>query len=206
MVKRALTIAIVMICVLFQTLGVWSYTYSPANEVEAKEIRTAVQHAYDMLAVANETGNLAVLDDALIDHVAFLQAIGPERQQQLQNSIREILGLDVGSHFGYLTAMRNKMTLRLQGRKLLLEAMAKAKAEQRELTSEELQVLQKQNQGERPTLPNPHLPSKRVIAPEQYQSIEISGDQARAYYDDGIRYETALLVRINGRWYVAGIF
>lgn len=195
----------VTLCVagmFFHASGVWPYR--PANEVEAKEIRAAVHHAYDRLAVANETGNLAVLDDALIDHGSFLQAIGPERQQQLQNSIREILGLDVGSHFGYLTAMRNKMTLRLQGRKLLLEAMAKA--QQRELTSEELQVLQKQNHGEMPTLPNPNLPATRVIAHEQYQSIEISGDQARAYYDDGIRYETALLVRINGRWYVAGIF
>lgn len=183
-----------------------SQSYTPANEVEAKAIMAAIQHAYDAMAIANETGNLAVLDDALIDHWDFLQAIGPEHQRELQDYIHEILGLNVTDNFGYLTAMKNRFTHELQGRKLLQEAKAKAKAESRQLTDQEWQTLKEKNHGELPALPDTHLPKRRIIAPDQYQSIEVKGDKARAVYDDGIRDETAILVRVNGRWLVAGIF
>lgn len=205
--KVAITSFVIILCAggsfLLYSI-VRSQAYTPATEGEAKAIMAAIQHAYDAMAIANETGNLAVLDDALIDHSDFLQAIGPEHQRELQAYIHEILGLNVTDNFGYLTAMKNRFMHELQGRKLLQEA--KAKAESRQLTDQEWQTLKEQNHGEFPALPDTHLPKRRIIAPDQYLSIAVKGDKARAVYDDGIRDETAILVRVNGRWFVAGIF
>lgn len=179
---------------------------SVPDTAESQEIMAAIQHAYDALSTAYETGHMNVLADAFVDHPDFRREIGWAREAELRSYISKITGPKASQDFGYLTAIKNKLTHRLEGEKLLRSAMAKAKTENRELSEAEWQTLIEQNHGERPSLPDPGLPSKRVIQPEQYFSIEINGDKARATYDEGVTGRTALLVRIDGRWYVAGIF
>lgn len=170
------------------------------------EVMAAIQRAYDALSAAYKTGNLNVLSDAFVDHPDFRREIGWAREAELRSYISKITGPKAAQDFGYLTAIKNKLTHRLEGEKLLRSAMAKAKTENRELSEAEWQTLIEQNHGERPALPDPGLPSKRVIQSEQYFSIEINGDKARATYDEGVTGRTAILIRMDGRWYVAGIF
>jgi hypothetical protein len=173
---------------------------------ESHAIMAAIQHAYDALSTAYATGDMNVLADAFVDHPDFRREIGWAREAELRSYINKITGPKAAQDFGYLTAIKNKLTHRLEGEKLLRSAMAKAKTENRELSEAEWQTLIKQNHGERPSLPDPGLPSKRVIQPEQYFSIEINGDKARATYDEGVTGKTAILILIDGRWYVAVIF
>ena len=38
-----------------------------------------------------------------------------------------------------------------------------------------------------------------------YESIEIAGDRATVRYDDGAALQEAILLKIKGQWYIAGI-
>jgi len=82
--------------------------------------------------------------------------------------------------------------------------MERAKAENRELTQEEMNEIAKQNHGTIPALSDlSGPPFKRVL---QYFSLQIHGDTARAVYDEGVTGRTAILVRVDDKWYVVGIF
>jgi hypothetical protein len=100
--------------------------------------------------------------------------------------------------------MKAKRLLQQRGGKLLKTAMEKAKLENRELTPGEWQALAKQNGGMPPGLPNPHPDT--LAQRFTYESLEIDGDKAHLRYENGVSIKNALLVRIKGHWYVAGIF
>jgi hypothetical protein len=172
---------------------------------EAKEIMATIQSAHDALALAYETGQLDVLDEVLIDHPIFLEELGPERKEELRQYIERVSGKEAAQNFGYLTAMKNKITHRRHGAELLAAAQAKATAENRELTEAEWALLTEQNYGRQPSplVSDPGLP-RSVIEAEQYISMEINGDTARVVYER-VKTQTALLVRIDGRWYVASM-
>ena len=199
------TVAIVA-TMLFVISDRRSNAYSSVPDTpESYEIMATIQRAYDALSTAHETGDLDILKDAFVDHPDFRSEIGWAKEAELRNYITKITGAKAAQDFGYLTAITNKISHRLHGEALLRSTMAKAKSESRELSETEWQVLIEKNYGERPSLPDTSLPSRRVIQPEQYFSIEISGEKARAVYDEGVTGRTAILIKIDGRWYVVGI-
>ncbi|RIK43394.1 MAG: hypothetical protein DCC55_05920 [Chloroflexi bacterium] len=170
-------------------------------------MKAAIDRAKEAIAIAQNTGDMHKLKDALVDHPDYLLELQSEQQEELRTFIASVLGSDASKNFGYLTAMKNKITYRLQGEEFVKAAIEQAKAEDREFTNEDLQALAAQN------------PDKYIVWPRtstdfappdstqrMYKSIQIDGDKARAVYDDGIRDKTAILVHIEGRWYVAGIF
>ena len=190
------TVAIVA-TMLFVISDRRSNAYSSVPDTpESYEIMATIQRAYDALSTAHETGDLDVLKDAFVDHPDFRSEIGWAKEAELRNYITRITGAKAAQDFGYLTAITNKISHRLHGEALLRSTMAKAKSESRELSETEWQVLIEKNTS---------LPSRRVIQPEQYFSIEISGEKARAVYDEGVTGRTAILIKIDGRWYVVGI-
>ncbi len=203
--KLLLLVGIVcMGIIVFLVFGQRSKATNIPDTPETREIMATMQRAYEVLTIAHDTEDVNKLSEVFIDDPDFLRAIGPERQTQLQTYIREILGSTASENFGYLTAMKNKITHRLQGEKLLKAALEKAKSENRELTPMEWQKLAEQNHGERPSLPNLEFANnKRQFL---YKSLEIDGDTARAVYDEGVVTRRAILKRINGCWFVAGIF
>ena len=80
--------------------------------------------------------------------------------------------------------------------------MDKAKINNHSLTEEEMEELTKQNYSEQPYLPDSSLPGR---FPLEYVSITIDNDKAYVRYDDGPALQDAILIRVNGRWFVAGI-
>jgi len=110
--------------------------------------------------------------------------------------------------FGYLTSMITKRMNQQYGARLLRTAQEKAKAENRAVTQEEMRQLTEQNYGLEPYLPDQDVqaqstPFKRVLT---YLSVKVEGDKAELRLDDRVKNRKAILVRVDGRWYVAGIF
>lgn len=200
-----LTISAIALSVVF--LGV--VYRQPASAIaipdsaEAREVMAAVQSAYDAIALAHTTENPDKLATAIIDHPDYWNNLDTERQNSVRQYTAEILGAAIPGQGGYLTAMKAKIMHKLAGEKLLKAAMSKASAEKRDLTIVEQQALADPNHGVVPSLRNSDLP-RRVI--NKWLTITIDGDKARAVYDTGIVTRTAILVRIDGHWYVAGIF
>jgi hypothetical protein len=174
---------------------------------EAEEVKAAIQRAKEAIATAQNTGDLHRLEDGLVDHPDYLRQLRPEQQEELRNFIAKILGTEASKNPGYLTAISNKISYRLQGEAFVKAAIEGAKAEGREFTNEDLQSLAAEHPDKHIVWPKSEA-DLALPEPTQrsYKSIEIDGDKARAVYDDGIRDKTAILVRIDGRWYVAGIF
>ena len=79
--------------------------------------------------------------------------------------------------------------------------MEKARSENRQLSSTELQELIKANHGQLPSLGSP-VTGKTILT---FESIEINRDRAIVRYDDGAALQEAILVKINGRWLIASI-
>lgn len=174
---------------------------------EAEEIINSLNRYYAVMHLAYATGNSDVLAEVLVDHPDYRAAIDPEHWSKVQAYVSEILGPASAQDFGYLTVMKNKLIHRLQGRELLQAALAVAKTENRDLTDSEIERLKTQNHGVMPSLPEDNASSQDqiVLRKEHFRSIEIDSDKARAVYER-VTIRTAILVRIDGKWYVAGIF
>ncbi len=104
--------------------------------------------------------------------------------------------------------MRTKRSNQQHGANLLRAAQAKAAAENREITKEEMQQLTEQNYGMEPYVPvqdvqGQKVPFKRVVT---YLSIKLDEDTAEVNFDDMVKNRRATLLRVNGRWYVSGIY
>ena len=177
---------------------------SMADTPKTREIMATLERAYELLDTPADVLDVDELDEVFIDHPDYLNQISVEEQAQLKSQISEFMKGKSAASVGYLTSMKSKRIFQKQGIEQLRVAQEKAKAEHRVLTQAELDELTKQNHGLQPSLPDPSAQNyKRTL---QYFSIEINGDKARATYDEGVTGRTALLVRMDGRWYVAGIF
>ncbi|MCB0145088.1 MAG: hypothetical protein KDE50_34725 [Caldilineaceae bacterium] len=176
----------------------------PLDSPEAREIMDAIQRGYDALTIAYQTGNLNILSEIFVDHPDYLKEIGPANELELRTYIAKISGPDALKSMGYLTSIKNKIRDRLQGTGLIEAASNNAKSENQELTQEELDDIAQRNHGLHSSLSVATASSpKRIL---EYFSIKIKGDRAWATYDEGVTGRTALLVRIDGHWYVAGIY
>jgi hypothetical protein len=102
--------------------------------------------------------------------------------------------------------MKNKITFRLQGEAFVQSEIDKAREANREFTAADLQELTRQYPDKYIAMPRAE---KQLITPQPdqkiYKSIKIDGDRARVTYED-VKNKTAILIRIDGQWYVAGIF
>jgi len=131
----------------------------------------------------------------------------PPRSTQMKHT-HKIQGEAALKDFGYLTSMITKRMNQQHGARLLRTAQEKAKAENRAVTQEEMRQLTEQNYGLEPYLPDQDVqaqstPFKRVLT---YLSVKVEGDKAELRLDDRVKNRKAILVRVDGRWYVAGIF
>ncbi len=177
------------------------------DRAEAEQVKAAIQRGKAALALAYHTGDVQRLEDAFVDHPDYLRELQPEKVAELGAFIARVLGPEASQNFGYLTAMQNKITFRLQGEAFVQAAIEQAEAEGWEFTSADLQALSVENPDKYIVWPQARTD---LVASEpvalQYKSIEINGDKARAVYDDGVRDKIAILVLIDGQWFVAGIF
>jgi len=175
-----------------------------ADIPEAHEIIATIERAYALLDTPVELLDFDEFDAVFIDHPDYLKEISAQRRTALHEQITEQLGAEAAQTFGYRTSMKSK---RIADKNRIIQvrsAMERAKAENRELTQAELDEIAKQNQGTIPALSD--LSAPPFVRKLEYFSLKIDGDTARAVYDEGVTGLTAILKRIDGKWYVAGIF
>lgn len=173
----------------------------PAN-AEEQAVTDALEKAYEVLDIPFDQLNLSQLSEVFIDHPYYLEQLSAEEIASLQLYTIKIQGKDALDNFGYLTSMRTKRMHQQRGAELLKTAEARAFKENREVTPEEFKVLKEMNHGREPWIPG-HEPFQRKL---QYFSLNIEDDKAMVKYDEGVTGRTAVLVKVDGQWYVAGIF
>lgn len=162
---------------------------------EVKEIIATMENAYRILAIAGQTFDVSGFSSVFVDTPDY------KLTEQQRAFIGNILGEDAAKNAGYLTAMRAKYIALGRDARLLQATLEKARAEHRNLTSEELQEILRANHGVIPTMGSP-ITQPAVLS---FKSIEIHGDRAIVRYDSGAALLEAILIRINGKWFIAGI-
>lgn len=165
------------------------------NSPEAASVKTVMERAYDLIGAAAQTydvsGFAAVFIDTADYHLTAKQ----------QEGVAAIVGAEAAQKAGYLTAMQAHYMSLGQGAKLLQAALAQAQAEGRQLSAAEFQAIIKANHDQVPTLSGPVV-AKTMLT---YESIEIAGDRATVRHDDGAALQEAILLKVKGQWYIAGI-
>lgn len=201
--RSLLLVSIVFVSLaLLLNLNQRSEAYTIPDTPEAREIMATMERAYDILAVPFDTLEVSKLSEVFIDDPIFLESLTSEQRKEAQARISTILGAKTAENFGYLTAMKAKRLHQQHGATLLKAAVSKAKTSDGMLAEEEMVDLTKQNYGKTPYLPDSSLPGR---FPLTYISIKIDNDKAYVRYDDGPALQEAILVRVNGIWFIAGI-
>ncbi len=165
------------------------------DSAEAKEIMVTMDRAYQVIASASQTFDVSELSSVFVNTPDY------KLTAQQMEKVGEILGQEDASNAGYLTVMQAQYVSWGQGARLLQETLDKANAEDREMTADEFQEVIKANHGQMPALASP-VTAKTVLT---YESMQITGDRAVVRYDDGAALQEAVVVRVNGEWFVAGI-
>jgi hypothetical protein len=166
---------------------------------DSRQIIVIINKAYDQMVYASETSDVSGFASVFVDTEDY------KLNDVQQVAIAQELGLNAPEishkHIGYLTAMQMQYISWGEGRSLLQRAVDKAKAENRDITREELQEVIKANHGQVPPSPNV-ITSKTVLV---FESIEINSDKAIVKYDDGAALQEAILIKRSGNWLIASI-
>ncbi|RIK43393.1 MAG: hypothetical protein DCC55_05915 [Chloroflexi bacterium] len=175
---------------------------------EGRAVVAALTRAYQVLDTPFEQLDLNQLAEVLIDHPDFQTQLSADELEHLKQYTSKVQGDAALQNFGFLTAMRTKRMNQQHGAKLLSAAMERARTEGRELTPEEWKELTEQNYGMQPYLPPDSSEGQSTPFVRQllYLDLKVDGDRAEIKFDTGAKNRRAILVRIDGRWYVAGIF
>lgn len=164
---------------------------------DARQVMSTMQRAYHLRGVAARTFEVTEFPSVFTDTPDY------ELSKDQRDLVSRAFGQQVAEDAGYLTYMQAYYVIWSEGATRLQAALDKAKAEGRELTSEEMQSLVKANDDRVPALgrTDPLYEDKLT-----YESIAIDGDKAWVQYDDGAALQKALLIKVNGQWLIAGIW
>ncbi len=178
---------------------------------EAREIQAIVLEAHRQFDIAARTFDTSGFPSVFVDD---LNVPLPRLQH---DRLKEWLGT-VPDNAGYLTYMTAAYVDYAKRTRLFEEAMAKAMAKGRDyllpedyLTSDELRQIKESN---RPIPTPPSAPPRPSMSVEEaaewrkqifrFDSLEINGDKAVVIFEDAVALEKAILVRRDGKWYMAG--
>jgi len=195
--KLLLVVFAVSSIVLFSLISVsQSKALGVPDTPDAREILAVMDRAYILLRSPVELIDASSYAEVMVNTSDYRPS-----QENLE-FISTILG--VTQEAGYLSFIQAKHTHLQQGARLLRNALGKAKTENRALTNEEMQEIVQQNHGMLPaSLQDLNVPIP--IPNIQYEWIQIEGAKATVRYDPGQAVEEAILVKQEGRWYIASI-
>lgn len=180
---------------------------------EGWQVIRALENADAKIGDAGLTGDIDSLNEVLIDDPVFEQTMDKEVYAELKEYIAEVSGPEVAREgFGYLTAMKNKSFHRYHALKVMEEAEA---AKGSPLNAEDMPGMIERNFNSDAGLSIAWYFAYKDMDPaklqanvqpmdEQVTKIVIEGDRADVYYD-GVRSQHAILLRVDGKWYVAQI-
>jgi len=185
-----------------------SQAFDIPDTPEAREVLAALEQAYAVLGIPFEDLELDQLSEVFKNDPSYTSQLSADELAYLKEYTRKVQGEAALNDFGYLTTMRTKRMNQQNGARLLRAAQERAKAENREVSNEEMRQLTEQNFGMEPYVPHQDAqeqsePFKRVF---RYFSLKMEGDTAEIRFDDMAKNRRAILVRVDERWYVTGIF
>lgn len=164
---------------------------------ENQEIMKTIENGYSAIAYAAETTDVSLLPEVFLDTADY------KPSDDVKKNVEQIFGDEIANNAGYLTSMQAKYLARGKAEKYMNAAIEKAKAENRELTKQEFQQVIIDSNGVIP--PDGYYKSPTGKTQLSFERIEISGDKATVYYDDGAAYQKATLLKVNGKWFITNI-
>lgn len=162
---------------------------------DAKAIQQTIKVAYEIEEVAART-----FDTSRFSEVFINDPRGGKLDDSTLKLVEEMLGRKDLTAAGYLDYKIAYYKWWERGAQKIEALQSKAEAEGRALTPEELYSLV--DSSGRIAMPRAQGPIQEVNL--DFYSISIDGDVAVAIFDDGPRTNKMTLVKVNGRWYIAG--
>lgn len=163
---------------------------------EARQIQATMNRAYELMAIAARTFDVSEFPTVFVDTPDY------ELSDRQRKAVGQVLGSRAIEDAGYLTAMQAYYIAWGEGAAHLERALEKAEIEHRPITVDEMQEIAEANGGRVPALARQDPISEVKL---EFESIEINGDRAIVRYDDGAALQEAVLVKIKGQWFIAGI-
>ncbi|MCQ3937482.1 MAG: hypothetical protein DPW18_10605 [Chloroflexi bacterium] len=161
---------------------------------EIKEVIRVVETAYDVEAEASYSFNTEKFPSVFVNDIN--RVVAPEKMEFVRFFISNP-DLETPGYLDYKIAYYNwwkDSAMRFEDLK------EKAGAENREITQEEINALIDSKWGMAPArAENPQRKGQL-----KFISVEIIGDTASAYVNDGFQVIVLYLVNIDGEWYISG--
>lgn len=170
---------------------------------ETQKIQGVIMQGYKLYDIAGRTFDTSQFPSVFADDPDV--PLTRDQRERLQ----EWLGT-IPKGAGYLTYVTACYTNREKGALLLEELMAKVRAEGRDSPTRDEWMEIVNESGGRPPAPR-NQPSisveeaqKELKSRMRYDLIDIKGDKATVIFDTGITLNKMILVKRDGKWYVAG--
>lgn len=203
--KLSAIIVLILALTLFTALFFLSSDPIELNSPKAKEIRSTIENAFDLISLSHLNLDCSQYREVFIDTGDY--KIIDKKQYVF---IEQELGAGFAKDAGYLTAMRAKCEWYTRIMPIYKTYLAKAKSENRELTLEEWQELEELSLGY--GIPAPiedeyYSPDYKVNSSVEMQSIYMNwrGSRAIVRFDDHAAVQEAILIKVDGRWFISSI-
>lgn len=162
---------------------------------EAKLLQEAVKKSYIIEAEAARTFDLTAFPSIFVNDQR-----GGDLSSSTADFIRSVTGDYSSRNFGYLDYKIAYYSWWKSGALKFEALQIKALQENRNLTKEEIKSLG----DEKGKVAMPRSQDIRTSIGVQFVSIEVEEDKATVIFDDGLRTNQMVLVKINNQWYIAG--
>jgi hypothetical protein len=162
---------------------------------DAELIQEVVNKSYDVEAVAARTFDLSSFSSIFVNDQR-----GGELSSSTIDFIQSVSGVYSPKYFGYLDYKIAYYSWWKSGALKLEAIQTKALEEKRGLTEDEIKSLI----DDRGRMVMPRSQGVQTSTELQFVSIEIEGDKAIVIFDDRLRTNQMILVKIKDQWYIAG--
>ncbi len=201
--KRLLLVVLIgVVGAVLVASGSWGYGVRGQipDTPDSMQVQETIQLSYEIEAQVAHT-----FDDSLYPTIYVNDSRGGKitgTNLNLIQSMRNDYSLTEDS-VGFLDYKVAYNAWREKGALLVEQVWAKAKSEGRDyLTEDEAKsLMDPSGRVAQPRLP----PSVKFTTNLTFISISIDGEVAKAVFDDGAQTQEMLLVKIDGKWYIAGL-
>ncbi len=192
---KASVAAIVLVLIVAAAGGIYGATAdSGAGKIpdttDAKAIMATIEQAHYFKAVAARNFDISRFPEVFIDTPDF----EPDERQKAM--IQEMLGSEAIEKAGYLSYMRAYYLAWKDGARLM-ESIDFSK-----LSMQEKKDFLEANSNKILAFARKDPIGEIKLT---FESIEIKGDRAVVRYDSPSAYQEAILIKVNGKWFVANI-
>lgn len=171
-----------------------AYEGIPQTE-DAKLIQEVVEKSYEIEAIAARTFDLSSFPSVFVNDPR-----GGELSSSTVEFVQSVYKDYSTQYFGYLDYKTAYYSWWKSGALRLEELQTNAAREKRSLTEDELRSLI-DDDGR---IAMPRSQGTPLPPTLEFTSIEVEGDEAIVVFDDGLRVNQMVLVKIDAHWYIAG--